>query len=372
MTYKEIANNLKKANEDIHLIYAFNGTGKTCLSVAYKQVSKDANGRQTGVYYNAFSEDLFVWDNDEENDNQGVKLKVLGSSLHQFHQYLTDEESVRRKLAAYQPTYEFRFKWIDDNLERGLEYIWFFKEDAPEKFIKISRGEERIFVWCFFLALFDVGEWAGKQNAHFFIDDPVSSLDDNNIFITASLIFELMKENISQRKIIITTHHMGIYSILCDWLSKGENANIFKAKKYRKIKGQNIQEEYEENKYRTYFLERIDGDLKLVGKKKGIILYHLLLLRELKNDIYQHRIGLHSFVQIRQVLECVASFLGESRFGALLDLLHFENTSLVADTINMRSHQRIYSIQGDELNDSERKIIKDVVEKLIDTFKFDV
>lgn len=366
MTYKEIARKLKQANENVHLIYAFNGTGKTCLSVAYKDISRDRNGNQTGVYYNAYSEDLFVWDNDE------VKLTVVNSSLHQFHQYLTDEDSVRIKLAAYQPTYEFRFKWINDDVEKGLEYIWFFKEDNPDKFIKISRGEERIFVWCFFLALFDVGEWAGNQNAYFFIDDPVSSLDDNNIFITASLIFELMKENIDQRKIIITTHHMGIYSILCDWLSKGENASIFKTKKYRRIRGHDIGEEYEENRYRTYFLERKDGNLKLVGKKKGIILYHLSLLQELKNDIDQNRIGLHSFVQIRQVLECISSFLGKSRFGALLDLLSFENTSLVTDTINARSHQRIFRIQGDELNDTEKGIVKDVVEKLIDTFKFDV
>lgn len=360
MTYKEIARKLKQANENIHLIYAFNGTGKTCLSVAYKDISRDINGNQTGVYYNAYSEDLFVWNNDE------VKLTIVNSSLHLFHQYI-NEDSIRLKLAAYQPTYEFRFKWINDDIEKGLEYIWFFKEDNPKKFIKISRGEERIFVWCFFLALFDIDEWAGKQNAYFFIDDPVSSLDDNNIFITASLIFELMKANIDQRKIIITTHHMGIYSILCDWLSKGENASKFKTKKYSK-KGQ----EYEENKYSSYFLERIDGTLKLIGKKKGIILYHLLLLQELKNDIDQHRIGLHSFVQIRQVLECVSSFLGKSRFSALLELLNLENSSLVADTINIRSHQRIFRIQGDELNDSEKGIIQLVVEKLIGTFKFDI
>ncbi len=52
--------------------------------------------------------------------------------------------------------------------------------------IKISRGEERIFVWCFFLALFEVEtDGAGEQDAQLFIDDPVSSLDEHNIFVTA-------------------------------------------------------------------------------------------------------------------------------------------------------------------------------------------
>lgn len=67
MNLLEIAKKIKDfgENKSIVLIYAFNSTGKTRLSVAYKELTKNENnGKHAGVYYNAFSEDLFVWDND--------------------------------------------------------------------------------------------------------------------------------------------------------------------------------------------------------------------------------------------------------------------------------------------------------------------
>jgi hypothetical protein len=64
----------------------------------------------------------------------------------------------------------------------------------------VSRGEERIFVWCLFLALFEVEGWADKQSSHFFIDDPVSSLDDHNIFITAATFLDLIESHFDKRK----------------------------------------------------------------------------------------------------------------------------------------------------------------------------
>ena len=99
-----------------------------------------------------------------------------------------------------------------------------------DKPIKISRGEERIFIWCFFLALFEVDSLSGTQDAHFFIDDPVSSLDEHNIFITTNSIFELIEDKLKdfKKKIIITTHHIGLFSILADRLTKGEKSSRYK------------------------------------------------------------------------------------------------------------------------------------------------
>ena len=63
-TVIEIAQEIKNQKENVILIYAFNATGKTRLSVEYKNITKNPDdGKHTGVYYNAFSEDLFLWDN---------------------------------------------------------------------------------------------------------------------------------------------------------------------------------------------------------------------------------------------------------------------------------------------------------------------
>ena len=101
MSIEDIAEQLKKLGENIILIYAFNATGKTRLSVAYKNATKNSdNGQHTGVYYNAFSEDLFVWDNDEDNGGANIKLNILPSSLNRFHSFLYENpDAVMDKLA---------------------------------------------------------------------------------------------------------------------------------------------------------------------------------------------------------------------------------------------------------------------------------
>ena len=200
MELKDIAKQIKEAKENIFLIYAFNGTGKTRLSVEFKELCRapnddDNKGKQTGVYYNAFSEDLFVWDNDIEHSEENIKLRIIPSSLNGLHS-LIYEDDVRQKLKPYNPKYDFVFHSYEDDPSKGIEYVSFHLNDKDEKNIKLSRGEERIFVWCFFLALIDTEGWADKQNQYIFIDDPVSSLDDHNIFVTAFTLFELIKKTI--------------------------------------------------------------------------------------------------------------------------------------------------------------------------------
>ncbi len=57
---EEIASKLRDDDTAVQLLYAFNSVGKTRLSVAYKNATKQADGTHTGIYYNAYSEDLFV------------------------------------------------------------------------------------------------------------------------------------------------------------------------------------------------------------------------------------------------------------------------------------------------------------------------
>src|SRR5258708_3981656 len=71
-----LANHLRTAlqTKKFVLLYAYNGTGKTRLSVAFKDLGKNGDERDT-LYFNAFTEDLFHWDNDLKNDRERV-LKI--------------------------------------------------------------------------------------------------------------------------------------------------------------------------------------------------------------------------------------------------------------------------------------------------------
>ena len=79
----EIAQKLKDANKKVQLIYAFNGSGKTRLSREFKelivpQIDTEEDGADDEpqfLYYSAFTEDLFYWDNDLEVGAE-PKLKI--------------------------------------------------------------------------------------------------------------------------------------------------------------------------------------------------------------------------------------------------------------------------------------------------------
>lgn len=350
MNELDIAKQLFENQENIILIYAFNATGKTRLSVAYKNFTKNENdGNHIGVYYNAFSEDLFVWENDEENNNENIRLNILYSSLSQFHSFI-DEKDIEEKLAIYNPKYKFRFN-LHENPERGIESITFFIDEENESPIKISRGEERIFVWCFFLALFEVDAWAGNQDAHFFIDDPVSSLDEHNIFLTAESIFDLIEEHYLKKRIIITTHHIGLFSILFDKLKKGE-----KSGRYNKLT-------------KPFILNTQDGNLLLNSLNNDVFLFHLHLIQTLDIAIKTELYAYH-FVLLRQLLENISSFLGVGRVNYVLEQIKIENVREVGEIINSLSHKNAYRLQFNKMAEADEAVFKDVFKKLQEKYRF--
>lgn len=352
MSIQDLANELKEMGHDITLIFAFNATGKTRLSVAYKDATKDSDtGQHSGVYYNAFSEDLFVWDNDEDNDGADIKLKILPSSLNKYHSFLTDDEdAVMTKLAPYNPRYRFRLNSYED-LEKGIGSVTFFREGEEDTPIKISRGEERTFVWAFYLALLEVEGWSDEQDAHIFIDDPVSSLDDHNIFVTADTIFQLVEQFYDKKRLIITTHHIGLFANLSNRLTKGE-----KSARYKNITVVRI-------------LKRVGDDLVLESPKRSVFLYHLHLL-EVLDEARKNQLYTYHFPLLRQLLENVASFLGTGRPSYTLQKIGIENAEEVMHVVNTHSHKTVYYDQTEMMNDYEQSLFNDIFTSLLKKFEF--
>lgn len=350
MNLQEVAKEIHKAKKNIILVYAFNSTGKTRLSVAYKDLTKKNGGAHTGVYFNAYSEDIFAWDNDDDNHNANMQLLVRPSSLSKYHSLL-NEGNVREKLNPYKPHYDFRFAVDESNGEGWIESISFY-EESGEVPIKISRGEERIFIWCFFLALFEIGGLADVQSSHFFIDDPVTSLDDHNLFITAFTILDLIEKQFNNRKIIIATHHVGLFSILCDNLLKGEKSSKFK------------------QHTKPLILSGKRGDLSLEGHKKDVFLYHLRLLQILNQAEIDGSVKAYHFVLLRQLLENVASFLGTGRVSHVLEEIGVENAGPESQIINTLSHKSIYFYESDELVPDNKALFTEVLQKLTNKYRF--
>ena len=352
-TVKDIATQLRDDAADVQLLYAFNSVGKTRLSVAYKNATKGADGTHVGIYYNAYSEDLFLWDNDIENDESRIRLTVLASSLSRLHADL-NEVTIHAKLKPYRPSFDFRFAMHPD-AEMGIESISFFPAgtqpgDVPP--MKISRGEERVFVWCFFLAMMEIEWWTDRQPRHIFIDDPVSSLDDHNIFVTASTLYDLIEKHCGERKIIIATHHVGLFSILCDWLMKGEKSDKYKPKTKASI------------------LSGKHGEVSLETHRDDVFLYHLRVLQVLERARKEDDVRAYHFALLRQLLESVSSFLGVGRIGYALKRIGFEDADEIARIVNALAHKNVYYFESDRLVPDSLDLFEEIYQKLNTHYAF--
>ncbi|KAA6348318.1 hypothetical protein EZS27_004208 [termite gut metagenome] len=348
-TIQEIAKELNSSKQPINLIYAFNSTGKTKLSVEYKNLTKGEDGKHAGVYYNAYSEDLFRWNNDEENDNENMRLEILQSSLNSyFSSIIENPELLEEKLAPYLPKYTYEFD-INPNSEIGIDTIRFSRDGVNN--IKISRGEERIFIWCFFLALFEADAWTGEQDAHFFIDDPVSSMDEHNIFITANSIIKLIDEKIvakSEKRIIVTTHHIGLFSILSDRLMNSSHKNNTK---------RNI-------------LSFHDHELTLKNHDKDVFLYHLYLMQILKEAKDEKKVMGYHFIMLRQLLEIISSFLGAGGIKKALEEIGYkEEIEQISNQVNSLSHKD-GRLQPADLNPADVKLFEDIYRDIQGKYNF--
>ena len=80
-----------RTEKDTILFFAHNGTGKTRLSMEFKEMGK-ANGNRDTLYFNAFTEDLFVWNNDLENDTERVLTFNKDSAF--FNSFLLFESNI--------------------------------------------------------------------------------------------------------------------------------------------------------------------------------------------------------------------------------------------------------------------------------------
>ena len=157
----ELAQGLRDSDKKSTILFAHNGIGKTSLSVAFKDIAKK-DGEGDTLYYNAFTEDLFYWDNDLKNDSERVLMFHRESHFFDGFNANEVETRIRYNLSRY-TDFDFTIK-LDVNRKDNqgndevVSYVTFRRmayndeEHVTEWIdnIKISRGEENIFKWCFF------------------------------------------------------------------------------------------------------------------------------------------------------------------------------------------------------------------------------
>lgn len=351
---EEIAKELRDSKKKTTLIYAFNGTGKTRLSMSFKDLvsspSSEDSTKKRVIYYNAFTEDLFNWENDLESDLERV-LKINTSSM--FVDLIRDYGKEAEVIEKFQ---RFTFSKIEPQIDYHNGEIKFRLATGDDRYadnIKISRGEERILIWAIFYVLIDtvINELNNEsverstedfnEVSYIFIDDPISSLDDNNVVEIALDLCDLIsKSNNEDLHFIISTHHPFFFNVL--------HTELKKADKYL-LRRKNI----------IYSMKKIE--------KQSPFGYHLLLKDEIQNAINTNTVKRYHFNLLRNLLEKSAHFLGYTDWKELISI---ENKELYIKHINSFSHSDHTDEESEVLRENEENLFKLIYNNFIDETKW--
>jgi hypothetical protein len=367
------------------LIYAFNATGKTRLSREFKELiapkisvgTEDDDKEEAEpslpkfLYYSAFTEDLFYWDNDLDED-VAPKLIIQPNSFTNW--VLSEQGEDQNVIANFQhytndkltPRFNEQYV-IKDKDDKVVKTVPAFSEVTfsfergnrdSEKNIKLSKAEESCFIWSIFYTLLvevietrniveETDRTTNKFNdlQYVFIDDPVSSLDENHLIELAVNIASIIKRSQSELKFIITTHNPLFYNVLHNELAK--------AKKY-------LLKKHDDG---SHSLEEQGSDSPFS--------YHLHLKAEIENAIKTGQIRKYHYNFLRNILEKTSTFLGYEKWTDLLPQVeNGRSNPYEARMINLFSHSKHSAEEVTELRDDDKRMLGFLVEKMSESYRF--
>lgn len=370
-TLKDVASKIKEEDKLVQLIYAFNGVGKTRLSRAFKaevegqkrRVGDDGEDEplsSTLLYYNAFTEDLFYWDNAREDGEKHI-LRIRENSftdwilreqgkeddIIKYFQHYTSDKLIPRFAPDYRSVL-FSVKGGNNDSIQG---------------IKVSKGEESCFIWSIFFRLLQqiMEDCQGTQYKYIFIDDPVTSLDENHLVELAVGIADVIKETCSKQeerskqgggeeeckfRYIITTHNPLFFNVLVNELR--HTKKVF-WKLLRRLE---------------------DGTYQLIPASDHPFSYHLYLLDEISRALKEKNVRKHHFAYLRHILEKTSVFLGCSRWEDLLPQDLDLGRSYYERLLNLSSHSRSAHEEIALVTDKDLQAMQKFLKYLESDFKF--
>lgn len=384
-TLEAIAEQRNASGKEVQRIYAFNGNGKTQLSRKFKELVAPKASEEAGppggniggavrpkiLYYNAFTEDLFYWDN-QWGGTDTPRLLIQPNSFTNW--ILNDQGQDQNVIANFQHytsdklTPKFNPAYPKKNQEgKGItvpacsEVTFSFQRgnEEPENNLKLSKGEESTFIWSVFYTLLDqvvetlnIAEADQRDTDPFnalqyiFIDDPVSSLDENHLIELAVSIASVIKRSRSDLRFILTTHNPLFYNVLHHELGRKTKKHLLR-----------------KNEDGSYALEPQKTDSPFA--------YPLFLKAELEKALEKEQIHKYHFNFLRNILEKTATFLGYQDWTKLLPQTSDGKTDAYARRIlNWGSHSKHAGDEVRNLDQEDLRVLRFLVNNINEKGRF--
>ncbi|MDB0573097.1 anticodon nuclease [Ralstonia solanacearum] len=346
---------------ELILLYAYNRTGKTRLSMEFKDEGKRKNNDTPDtLYFNAFTEDLFTWDNDLDGD--AVRQLQLNSNSTFFNGL--KDLALDETIAGYLD----RYADFDFDIDYETWKVSFRKDEAEN--IKISRGEQNIFIWCLFMAICERmldGHVSYQSNKYLYIDDPISSLDDNNAITVACDLAQLLRRAASRKdqngvpapiKVVFSSHHALFFNVMCNEIGRAKEGEPRVT-------------------HKRYFLHRPNGDgaYTLRATEDTPFFHHVASLAELQLAASPSTGKLYTFHfnALRSIMEKTASFFGHADISFCLKALSIEeDRALYNRALNLLSHGKYAIHEPTEMGEDNKELFRRILEDFTTNFQFDL
>jgi hypothetical protein len=358
-----LRDDLTGGNQDFVLLYAYNGTGKTRLSMAFKDEGKRKNkGNPDTLYFNAYTEDLFSWDNDLEKDSERRLHINTDSKFFKGLKELALDERIGFYLGRYA---DFLFD-IDYD-----QWTISFRKGDDARHIKVSRGEENIFIWCVFMAICERvidGAESYQWVKYLYIDDPITSLDDNNAIAVASDLAKLLRQAKGRTrpeaavaggpveahspprlvpapiKAVVSSHHGLFFNVVCNELKK--------------------------DAHKKYFLQRPErgSTYTLRATDDTPFFHHVAMLAEIQKAAADDKLYTHHFNTLRSILEKTAIFFGNDDFSRCIHGV--DDEVLYARALNLLSHGKFDIYQPTEMGDDNKRLFRQILDAFLGRYQF--
>lgn len=360
------------------LLYAYNRTGKTRLSMEFKDAGKrktrkNPKGLADTLYFNAYTEDLFTWENDLDGD--AVRLLQLNDRSAFFNglKDLALDETIAGYLDRY-ADFSFNIDYTDWTISFSKEVMRQEKGAEPKRVIetniKISRGEQNIFIWCLFMAICERmldGHVSYQSRKYLYIDDPISSLDDNNAIAIACDLAQILRRAASRQdqhgapapiKVVFSSHHALFFNVMCNEIGRAKEGEPTVT-------------------HKRYFLHRpnVEGVYTLRATDDTPFFHHVASLAELQRAADPNTGTLYTFHfnALRSIMEKTASFFGHADISFCLKALNNEEElALYNRALNLLSHGKYAIHEPTEMGEDNKALFRRILEDFTTKFQFDL
>lgn len=177
---------------------------------------------------------------------------------------------------------------------------------------------------------------------YLYIDDPISSLDENNAIAVAAHLAHLLKDQ-DRLKTIISSHHTVFFNVLCNEMKRALR----------------------------YFLAKAESDYELRDTTDTPHFYHVAMLKELHRVAKTGEIYTYHFTILRSIMEKTATFHGFSCLGEIIKREpNDEDGELHARYVNLLSHGNHSLFEPVDMMEENKRIFRKILNNLMNNYRF--